>query len=195
MIPDTDQTVPEPALPDLTNRIALVTGASRGIGYFVAKQMAAAGAHVVAVARTVGGLEELDDAINAEHARTRFVRDGFSLIAFLFPGLWLLGKRLWFSGALALILQVLAITIARQPGLFFAGLALAVAVSMLVALEGPSLVAGDLERKDWTLDGIVVADDIDQLVGQLHIHRQVGIGTHEGHQIGRYVHAPEGGGR
>ncbi len=70
MIPDTDQTVPEPALPDLTNRIALVTGASRGIGYFVAKQMAAAGAHVVAVARTVGGLEELDDAIKAEHART-----------------------------------------------------------------------------------------------------------------------------
>ncbi len=70
MIPDIDQTVPEPALPDLTNRIALVTGASRGIGYFVAKQMAAAGAHVVAVARTVGGLEELDDAIKAEHART-----------------------------------------------------------------------------------------------------------------------------
>lgn len=96
-----------------------------------------------------------------DHARTRFVRDGFSLIAFLFPGLWLLAKRLWFGGALALILQALAITIARQPGLFLAGLALAVAVSMLVALEGPSLVTGDLERKDWTLDAIVVADDID----------------------------------
>ncbi len=56
--------------PDLTGRIALVTGASRGIGYFTAKQMAAAGAHVIAVARTVGGLEELDDEIKAEHART-----------------------------------------------------------------------------------------------------------------------------
>ena len=56
--------------PDLSGRIALVTGASRGIGYFVAKQMAAAGAHVIAVARTVGGLEELDDEIKAEHART-----------------------------------------------------------------------------------------------------------------------------
>ncbi|MHA6685272.1 SDR family NAD(P)-dependent oxidoreductase [Mesorhizobium sp. A556] len=55
---------------DLTNRIALVTGASRGIGYFIAKQMAAAGAHVIAVARTVGGLEELDDEIKAERART-----------------------------------------------------------------------------------------------------------------------------
>jgi NAD(P)-dependent dehydrogenase (short-subunit alcohol dehydrogenase family) len=53
------------ASPDLTNRIALVTGASRGIGYHVAKQLAAAGAHVIAVARSVGGLEELDDEIKA----------------------------------------------------------------------------------------------------------------------------------
>jgi NAD(P)-dependent dehydrogenase (short-subunit alcohol dehydrogenase family) len=58
------------ALPDLTGRIALVTGASRGIGYFIARHMAAAGAHVIAVARTVGGLEELDDQIKAEKART-----------------------------------------------------------------------------------------------------------------------------
>ncbi|WP_163271555.1 SDR family NAD(P)-dependent oxidoreductase [Chelativorans alearense] len=50
---------------DLSGRIALVTGASRGIGYFVARELAAAGAHVVAVARTVGGLEELDDEIKA----------------------------------------------------------------------------------------------------------------------------------
>jgi NAD(P)-dependent dehydrogenase (short-subunit alcohol dehydrogenase family) len=55
---------------ELGGRIALVTGASRGIGYFVAKHMAAAGAHVIAVARTVGGLEELDDEIKAEHARS-----------------------------------------------------------------------------------------------------------------------------
>lgn len=56
--------------PDLTGRIALVTGASRGIGYFVARRLAAAGAHVIAVARTVGGLEELDDEIKAEHRKT-----------------------------------------------------------------------------------------------------------------------------
>lgn len=46
------------------DRIVLVTGASRGIGYQLALQYAAAGAHVIAVARTTGGLEELDDAIN-----------------------------------------------------------------------------------------------------------------------------------
>jgi NAD(P)-dependent dehydrogenase (short-subunit alcohol dehydrogenase family) len=56
--------------PDLSGRLALVTGASRGIGYHIAKQMAAAGAHVIAVARTVGGLEELDDEIKAERARS-----------------------------------------------------------------------------------------------------------------------------
>jgi NAD(P)-dependent dehydrogenase (short-subunit alcohol dehydrogenase family) len=51
--------------PSLSDRIALVTGASRGIGYAAALALARAGAHVVAVARTVGGLEELDDAIKA----------------------------------------------------------------------------------------------------------------------------------
>jgi len=50
---------------DLKGRIALVTGASRGIGYFTAIELAKAGAHVIACARTVGGLEELDDAIKA----------------------------------------------------------------------------------------------------------------------------------
>ncbi|MCX8999054.1 SDR family NAD(P)-dependent oxidoreductase [Rhizobiaceae bacterium BDR2-2] len=50
---------------DLSGRIALVTGASRGIGYFTALELAKAGAHVIACARTVGGLEDLDDAIKA----------------------------------------------------------------------------------------------------------------------------------
>ena len=50
---------------DLSGRTALVTGASRGIGYFLALELAKRGAHVIAVARTVGGLEELDDEIQA----------------------------------------------------------------------------------------------------------------------------------
>ena len=50
----------------LASRIALVTGASRGIGYATARALARAGAHIVAVARTQGGLEELDDEIRHE---------------------------------------------------------------------------------------------------------------------------------
>src|ERR1700758_1305591 len=50
----------------LTSRIALVTGASRGIGYATARALAKRGAHVVAVARTQGGLEELDDEIRQD---------------------------------------------------------------------------------------------------------------------------------
>ena len=55
----TDTTLP------LEGQIALVTGASRGIGHACALALAQAGAHIVATARTQGGLEALDDEIKA----------------------------------------------------------------------------------------------------------------------------------
>lgn len=53
------------SIPDLKGKTALVTGASRGIGRAMALALAKAGAHVLALARTSGGLEELDDDIKA----------------------------------------------------------------------------------------------------------------------------------
>jgi NAD(P)-dependent dehydrogenase (short-subunit alcohol dehydrogenase family) len=47
-------------------KIALVTGASRGLGAAMAEALAGRGYHVIALARTVGGLEELDDRIKAK---------------------------------------------------------------------------------------------------------------------------------
>jgi NAD(P)-dependent dehydrogenase (short-subunit alcohol dehydrogenase family) len=50
----------------LLNRVAVVTGASRGIGRAAALALAEAGAHVIALARTQGALESLDDEIRAK---------------------------------------------------------------------------------------------------------------------------------
>jgi NAD(P)-dependent dehydrogenase (short-subunit alcohol dehydrogenase family) len=68
---DDDRTtiMPQP----LASRIALITGASRGIGYATARALAKAGAHVVAVARTQGGLEELDDDIRKDGSSATLV--------------------------------------------------------------------------------------------------------------------------
>jgi NAD(P)-dependent dehydrogenase (short-subunit alcohol dehydrogenase family) len=71
----------------LADRIALVTGASRGIGQALALVLARAGAHIVAVARTVGALEELDDGIRAAGSSATLVPldmrdyDGFYRLA------------------------------------------------------------------------------------------------------------------
>lgn len=48
---------------DPAGKLVMVTGATRGLGWAVARALGAAGAQVIAVARTVGALEELDDAI------------------------------------------------------------------------------------------------------------------------------------
>lgn len=51
---------------DFSKKITLITGCSRGIGAAIAHKMALQGAHVIAIARSTGGLEELDDRIRAD---------------------------------------------------------------------------------------------------------------------------------
>ncbi len=55
--------LPENTARKLENRVAVITGASRGIGAATAKLFAKEGAHVILIARTAGGLEEIDDEI------------------------------------------------------------------------------------------------------------------------------------
>lgn len=74
----------------LANHIALVTGATRGIGRALAVALAHAGAHIVATGRTQGALEELDDAVRAAGSAATLVpldmRDT--------PGIYRLAKAL-----------------------------------------------------------------------------------------------------
>ncbi|MDE2267045.1 MAG: SDR family NAD(P)-dependent oxidoreductase, partial [Alphaproteobacteria bacterium] len=67
----------------MCGRIALVTGASRGIGRAAAVALGGAGYHVICVARTVGGLEETDDAVQAAGGSATLVpldlKDGAAL--------------------------------------------------------------------------------------------------------------------
>lgn len=69
--------------PRLKGRVALITGASRGIGAAVARRFAAEGAELVLIARTVGGLEEIDDQVRARGGRAVLVpldlKDGAAL--------------------------------------------------------------------------------------------------------------------
>lgn len=57
----------------LSNRVAVVTGASRGIGRAAALALAEAGAHIIALARTQGALESLDDEIRAKGSSATLV--------------------------------------------------------------------------------------------------------------------------
>lgn len=58
---------------DFKDKTVVVTGASRGIGYHTALELGKRGAHVIAIARTIGGLEDLDDEIKKHGGNTTLV--------------------------------------------------------------------------------------------------------------------------
>ncbi|MCA1493391.1 DUF2628 domain-containing protein [Sinorhizobium alkalisoli] len=97
----------------------------------------------------------------ADDERARFVADGFSWTAFFFPALWLFAKRAWLLGIPVAVLQVLLISLSTFPGGFVPAFLMHLALSLLVSLEGPLVVAWLLSAKDWTLRRIVPAQDLE----------------------------------
>lgn len=96
-----------------------------------------------------------------DHRSTRFIRDGFSGAAFLFPVIWLLVHRLWLAGIAAFLLQGIGVALMQKPGLLAAGIAMQFGVCLLAGLEARNLQAKSLLSRDWQLDAIVTADSVD----------------------------------
>lgn len=97
----------------------------------------------------------------ADDDRARFVADGFSWGAFLFPALWLFAKRMWLTGIAVAVLQILLISLSAISGGLLAALLLQLALGLLVSLEGPVFIARRLIARDWTLRSIVPARDLE----------------------------------
>jgi hypothetical protein len=91
--------------------------------------------------------------------RARFLRDGFSVWAFLLPVLWLLWNRLFLAAIAAFALQVAIGWQGRADGFLLAQLTLPLLLGLLVALEGPSLRAWKLKRQGWRETAALVAGD------------------------------------
>ncbi len=106
------------------------------------------------------GAPNRSEASDRYRDKTRFIRDGFSWMAFLFPTLWMLFHRLWLHAVAAFLLQGIALELMRQPGFFAAGAALLLGVHLLAALEGQHAVSNRLLGRGWTVENLVSAHDL-----------------------------------
>ena len=143
----------------LSGKIAVVTGASRGIGAAVAIELARRGAHVVITARTQGGLEETDDAIRAVGGTATLLpldlRDAAALDT-LGPSLLERFGRLDILVSSAGSLG----TLTPAPHILPVDWDQVVAVNLsatwrLIRTCGPLLIAGEAGRAAFVTDGIV----------------------------------------
>ena len=90
--------------------------------------------------------------------RTEFVRDRFSVIAFIVPVIWLLWHRLWIEAFAALAAAVGLAALGTVAGFQGAAPILSLLVSVYVALEGPQLRIWSLRRRGYHEAAIVEAD-------------------------------------
>jgi hypothetical protein len=95
-----------------------------------------------------------------DHEKTRVIRDGFSLLAFFFPALWLLCHRFWMLGLGAMLLQGIGLGLIRMPALWPAGFVLLLAIRILTAVEGRMLIIRHLSARGFVADGLVSARNL-----------------------------------
>jgi len=106
------------------------------------------------------GASNRSEVADRYHDDTRFIRDGFSWTAFLFPTLWMLFHRLWLHAVAAVLLQGIALELMRQSGFFAAGTALLLGIHVLAALEGRHAVSDHLVGRGWKVESLVSAHDL-----------------------------------
>ncbi|MGJ7042504.1 hypothetical protein J2Y63_005786 [Shinella sp. BE166] len=95
----------------------------------------------------------------SQDENARIIRDHFSWIAFFLPYIWLLWHRAWLAAALVFAIQSLGSVLSEHAVFGFAGVGICLATSLLVALEGPTMIVAGLRRAGWTVDAVISADD------------------------------------
>jgi NAD(P)-dependent dehydrogenase (short-subunit alcohol dehydrogenase family) len=144
----------------LSGRVALVTGASRGIGAAAAIELARRGAHVVIAARTQGGLEETDDSIRTQGGSATLLpldlRDGEALDA-IGPSLFERFRRLDILVGNAGVIGVLTPVPHIQPQDWAEALAVNVTANWrLIRSCAPLLLAAEAGRAVFVTSRIVL---------------------------------------
>lgn len=95
--------------------------------------------------------------------KTVFVRDTFSIVALVFPIVWLFWHRLWIAGCCALALFIaVSVFAGENVVLFWLLFAFNISLSLLVALEGPALRMAALRFSGYRDLGIVEAENLEQ---------------------------------
>ena len=94
-----------------------------------------------------------------EHRSTIIMTDGFSWLAFLLSWIWLFWHRMWIVGAIALVIQIGSGVLSTMPGFAIGGWLLGFAMNLIVALEGRHLYSQSLQRRGYTLETVVFAQD------------------------------------
>lgn len=92
----------------------------------------------------------------------RFIRDGFSAFALVFPPVWMLANRLWLYAVLFVLVTTGFAAGAEALGAGMTATPILTALNLLVALESGEIRQRHLLATGWRIDAVVSADNLDQ---------------------------------